>query len=61
MIIRNIPGTVKCPECGSRNIDTKWSITTIVAWLGKLLGIPTVKIFGKRCVECGKEVQIIRE
>ena len=61
MIIQNPPGKVKCPECGSENIETKWSFTTIVAWLGKLLGVPTVKIFEKRCVQCGKEFQVFRK
>ena len=48
MIMPNIPGKVKCPECGSGNIATKWSLTTIVAWLEKLLGVPTVKVLEKR-------------
>jgi len=45
MIMRDIPGTVKCPECGSENVGTKWSLTTIVAWVGRILGVPAVKIF----------------
>ena len=61
MIIRDIPGRVKCPECGSEHTETKWSLTTIVSWVGKLLGVPTVKIFEKKCVECGKEFQIFRK
>jgi hypothetical protein len=44
MIMPNIPGKVKCPECGSENIETKWSFTTIVSWIGKLLGVPMVRI-----------------
>ena len=35
--------------------------TTIVAWLGKLLGVPTVKIFKKKCVQCGKEFRVFRK
>ena len=57
MIIRNIPRKVKCPECGSENVMTNWSFTTIVAWLGKLLGVPTVRIYEKICSECGHEFQ----
>ena len=40
MIISNIPGTMKGPECGSENVKSKLSFTTIVAWVGKLLGVP---------------------
>jgi hypothetical protein len=60
MVIRNIPGRVLCPECGIENVKSKLSFTTIVAWVGKLLGVPTVKIFEKRCVECGHEFQVFR-
>jgi ribosomal protein S27E len=61
MIMPNIPGKVQCPECGSENVKSKWSITTIVAWVGRSLGVPAVKIFEKRCVECGHEFQIFRK
>jgi len=61
MIIRNMPGKVKCPQCGSQNIETKWSLTTIVAWLGKIIGVPTVKIYEKRCSACGHEFQVFRK
>jgi len=44
MIMPNIPGTAQCPECGGENVKSKLSVTTIVAWLGKLLGVSTVKI-----------------
>lgn len=61
MIIQDPRVKVKCPECGSENVDTKWSLTTIVAWVGKLLGAPTVKIFDKRWGDCGHEFQIFRK
>jgi predicted nucleic-acid-binding Zn-ribbon protein len=61
MIMPNIPGPVKCPACGSENVKFKWSFTTIIAWLGKLLGVQTVKIYEKRCSECGKEFQVFRK
>jgi predicted nucleic-acid-binding Zn-ribbon protein len=61
MIMRHIPMPVKCPKCGSENVETKWSLTSIVSWLGKLLGVSTVKIFEKRCTECGHEFQIFRK
>jgi len=61
MIMRNIPGKAKCPECGSENIETKWSFTTVVAWLGKLLGVTTVRIYEKKCEACGKEFQVFRK
>jgi len=61
MIIQDPPIKAKCPACGSENVESKWSLTTIVAWLGKLLGVPTVKIFEKKCVECGKEFQVFRK
>jgi hypothetical protein len=47
----NIPGKVKCPQCGSEDVRSKLSLTNIVAWAGKLLGVPTVKIYEKRCAE----------
>jgi predicted nucleic-acid-binding Zn-ribbon protein len=61
MVIRNIPGTVKCPECGSENVKSELSITTIVARIAKLLGVPIVKIYEKRCVECGHEFLVFRK
>jgi len=61
MIMPNIPMPVKCPECGSENIATKWSLTTIVAWLSRILGVPIVKIFEKRCVQCGQEFKVFRK
>jgi predicted nucleic-acid-binding Zn-ribbon protein len=61
MIIGNIPGKVKCPKCGSENVQSKLSVTTIVAWLGRILGVPTVKIYEKRCSECGHEFQVFRK
>jgi predicted nucleic-acid-binding Zn-ribbon protein len=61
MIMPNSPGKVKCPECGSENIETKLSLTTIVAWLGKLLGVHTVEIYDKKCETCGHQFQIFRK
>jgi predicted nucleic acid-binding Zn ribbon protein len=61
MVIRNLPETVKCPECGSENVKSKLSFTTIVAWLGRLLGVPTVKIYEKRCSEFSHEFQVFRK
>jgi hypothetical protein len=58
MIMRNIPGKTKCPECGCGNVQSKLSFTDIVAWVGRILGVPTVKIFEKRCTEYGHEFQI---
>ena len=61
MIIRNIPGKVKCPKCGSGNLRKKWSPNTVLAWMSKLFSVPTVKIFEKRCGDCGHEFQIFRK
>ncbi|MGA2224666.1 MAG: hypothetical protein ABSH41_09520 [Syntrophobacteraceae bacterium] len=61
MIMPNIPMPVKCPECGSENIETKWSLTSIVSWAGRMLGVPMVRIYEKRCSECGKEFQVFRK
>ena len=61
MVIRDIPGTAKCPDCGSENVKSKLSFTTIVAWVGRILGVPTVKIYEKRCRECGHEFQVFRK
>jgi len=60
MIIQDQRIKAKCPECGSENVKSKWSFATIVAWLGRILGVPTVKIWEKTCVECGHEFQIFR-
>jgi hypothetical protein len=43
------------PACGSENVKFNLSIANIVAWAGKLLGVPTVKIYEKKCAECGVE------
>jgi predicted Zn-ribbon and HTH transcriptional regulator len=51
----------KCPACGSENIEAKWSLTTLVAWAGKLLGVRAVNIYEKRCAECGHEFQVFRK
>ena len=61
MIMQDPRLKAKCPECGSENVKTKWSVTTIVAWVGRILGVPTVKIFEKRCVKCGNEFQVFRK
>lgn len=61
MIMRDIPGKPQFPECGSENVKTKWSLTTFIAWLGRILGVPTVKIYEKRCSECGREFQVFRK
>ena len=61
MIIQDQRIKAKCPECGSENVKSKWSFTTIVAWLGRILGVPTVKIYEKRCVECGNEFRVFRK
>jgi len=61
MIIQDPQIKTKCPECGSENVKSKWSFTTIVAWMGRILGVPTVKIWEKKCAECGKEFQVFRK
>jgi ribosomal protein S27E len=61
MIMPNVPGKVKCPECGSDNIVTKWSFTAVVAWVGRLLGVRIVQIYDKKCEACGHEFQIFRK
>jgi transposase-like protein len=61
MIIRNLPGEVKCPACGSENVKIKLSFTNIVAWAGRILGVPIVKIWEKRCEECGEEFKVFRK
>ncbi len=37
------------------------SLTTIVAWVRKLLGVPIVKIYEKRCSDCGHEFEVFRK
>ena len=61
MIIQDPGIKAQCPECGSENVQSKLSFTYIVAWLGGILGVPTVKIFEKKCAECGNEFQVFRK
>jgi predicted nucleic-acid-binding Zn-ribbon protein len=61
MIIQYPRIKAKCPECGSENVKSKLSFTSIAAWLGRILGVPIVKIIEKRCVECGREFQVFRK
>jgi len=60
MIIQDPRIKPQCPVCGSENVKSKLSFTNFVAWLGKILGVPTVRIFEKGCVECGNEFQVFR-
>ena len=61
MIIQDPRIKTKCLECGSENVESKLSFTTVVAKVGRILGVPTAKIFEKRCVECGHEFQVFRK
>jgi ribosomal protein S14 len=58
---RKIPGRAKCPECGIENVKSKLSFTNIMAWVCRILGVLTVKIFEKRCMGCGHEFQVFRK
>jgi hypothetical protein len=44
MIIQDPRIKPKCPQCGSGNVESKLSFTNIVAWMGRILGVQTVKI-----------------
>jgi rRNA maturation endonuclease Nob1 len=61
MIIQDPRIKPKCPECGSENVKSKLSFTNILAWVGRILGVPTVKIWEKRCMGCGNEFQVFRK
>jgi predicted nucleic-acid-binding Zn-ribbon protein len=61
MIMRDLHLPIKCPKCGSENVGTKWTLNTIVAWIGRLLAVRTVKIFDKKCEACREEFQIFRK
>jgi len=61
MIMPNIPTTVKCPKCESENVTAKWSFTSVMAWLSRLSGVRTVKIYDKNCEDCGNEFQVFRK
>jgi len=58
MIIQTPRIKPQCPQCGSQNVKSKLSFTNIVAWLGRIMGVPTVKIWEKRCSGCGHEFQV---
>ena len=61
MIIQDPRIKPKCPQCGSENVKSALSVTNIVACVGRIIGVPTVKIFEKRCSECGKEFQVFQK
>ncbi len=61
MVMHNLPGRVKCPECGSENLKSKWSLTIVVVWTRKLPGVAMVKIFEKRSSECGEELLVFKK
>jgi uncharacterized Zn finger protein len=61
MIIRDPRIKPQCPICGSENVKSMLSFTTIVAWIGRILGVPTVRIYEQRCEECGHEFQVFRK
>ncbi len=58
MIIQDPRIKPKCPECGSENVESKLSLSNVAAWVGRILGVSRVKIWEKRCVECGNEFQV---
>jgi rRNA maturation endonuclease Nob1 len=58
MIIQDPRIKPRCPQCGSENVKSKLSFTTIVAWVGWILGVPMVRIWEKRCAECGEEFKV---
>ncbi len=61
MIIQDPRIKAKCPQCGSENVKSKLCFTNFVAWLGRILGVPMVKIFEMRCSVCGHEFQVFRK
>ncbi len=61
MIMKDPRLKAKCPQCGSENVKSTLSFTNFVAWLGRILGVPTVKIWEKRCEECGRGFQVFRK
>jgi transposase-like protein len=61
MIIRDPRIKPKCPQCGSENVKSALSFTNFVAWVGRILGVRMVKIYEKRCTECGSEFQVFRK
>jgi predicted nucleic-acid-binding Zn-ribbon protein len=61
MIIQDPRIKPKCPSCGNENVKSKLSFTNVVAWVGRILGVSTVKIWEKKCRECGHEFQVFRK
>ncbi len=61
MIMPNISIPVKCPKCGSENDKSRWTRTTVIAWMSRLPGAHTAKIYDKKCEACGHEFQIFQK
>jgi predicted nucleic-acid-binding Zn-ribbon protein len=61
MIMPNMPMPVKCPKCGSTDVNSKWTFNTILAWVSRLMDVKTVKIWDKKCRSCGEQFKIFRK
>lgn len=61
MIINNPPIKPTCPECGSQEVKTRLTPNTIMSWIGAVLGVGTIKIYSKRCGNCGHEFEVYRK
>ncbi len=62
MVIRNPRGMkIKCPECGSERVRSTLSVRNIMTWTGMIVGANTVRIYEKRCADCGHKFEVFRK
>jgi len=61
MVMPSMPVKANCPQCGSENIGTKWTLVTAIAWICRLLGVHAVRTYDKKCETCGNEFRVYRK
>jgi hypothetical protein len=60
VVMPNMPKMAKCPKCASEDVETRWTLMTLVSWIFMGLGSDGVRIYDKKCERCGNEFQVFR-